>query len=110
MKMVSHRSATNPNVKMWGMHHIDAESGEVVGWLFNSWTERGVSPYLPVKLHWLAKDNNKLQRAILNFDSHTIDLCDDGEPEPYRETFIRSTVSVWEEEYMGEQLGRPHDS
>lgn len=89
---------------MSGHLFID-KSGAILGWLVNTWTERGIMPPLRPRMHWVSKDG-KLRRAFLQLDYMAVQpLNEDTEIEPQRAAFIRATIENWEQEYLKEKQG-----
>jgi hypothetical protein len=99
-KMVFSRSIVSPAISMSGNLFTDTRTEVILGWLVNSWTERGVMPPLLPRMHWIPKADGKFHRAILMLDYGALQPADeDTEIEPHRAAFIRSTLAIWEQEY-----------
>ena len=91
---------------MSGHLFADKSTGAILGWLVNTWTERGVMPPLRPKMHWLSSKDGKLRRAFLQLDYLAVQpLNEDNEIEPQRAAFIRSSLAIWEQEYSEGEKG-----
>lgn len=95
------RSTTRSGNSMWGTLHTD-ESGAMVGWVVDSWTERGATLPLQPQMHWVAKEDGKFYRMRFNIDFRSsIEVFgEDTDIEPKRAEFIRATLATWEREYL----------
>jgi len=99
-KMVFSRSIAAPAISMTGHLFTNKTDGAILGWLVNTWTERGVIPPLRPRMHWLPKQDGKLHQAILMLDYLALQPGnEDTDVEPHRAAFIRSTLAIWEQEY-----------
>jgi len=99
-KIVFSRSIVAPAISMTGHLFANKTDGALLGWLVNTWTERGITPPLQPRMHWFPKSDRKLHQAILVLDLTALQPGgEDTVVEPHREAFIRSTVALWEEEY-----------
>ena len=85
---------------MLGQLYMSVQTGAMLGWLVITRTERGVMPPLN-KMHWVWKEDGKLRGAIRQMDYNGAqNLDEDTEIEPHRAAFIRSTLALWEQEYL----------
>jgi hypothetical protein len=92
-------------ISMSGHFFSDKRSGALVGWLVNTWTERGVMPILHPELHWVSKEDGKIRRAMLKLDYLAVQpLDEDAGIEPERAAFIRENLANWEQEYLAEKV------
>jgi hypothetical protein len=104
------RHTVHPAITMWGVLHTNQLTGAVVGWTVDTWSERGVIPSLPPKMHWVPKKDGKPCRVLLNVDYRSSPEDIDGSAlevfgedikiEPERAAFIRATLAIWEQEYL----------
>ena len=100
-KQVFSRSIAAPAISMSGHLFADTRSGAILGWLVNSWTERGITPPLHPKMHWLPKEDDKFHHAMLKLDYLALEPHgEDTGIEPHRASFIRATLALWEQEYL----------
>ena len=100
-KMVFSRSIVAPAISMTGHLFATKTDGAILGWLVNTWTERGVIPPLRPRMHWVPKQDGKLHQAVLMLDYGALQPGgEDTDVEPHRAAYIRSTVALWEEEYL----------
>ncbi len=90
---------------MSGMLHADEKTGELVGWVVNTWSERGVEPSLLARMHWFPKNDGKLYHMQLNLTyPTTLEIfVEDTKIEARREAFIRVNAAVWETRYLDEK-------
>lgn len=99
-KLVFSKNIVAPAISMSG-HLFTDNAGAILGWLVNSWTERGIMPPLRPKMHWVSAKDGKLRRAFLQLDYLAVQpLNEDAEIEPHRSAFIRATLGNWEREYL----------
>jgi hypothetical protein len=105
-KMVFSRSIVAPAISMSGHLFADTRTGANLGWIVNSWTERGVVPPLLPRMHWIPKEGGKFHRAILMLDYRALQPADeDTGIEPRGASFISATLALWEQEYLEEKPG-----
>jgi hypothetical protein len=108
-RMIFSRSIVAPAISMSGHVYADTRTGAILGWLVNTWTERGITPPLLPRMHWIPKVDGKFHRAILMLDYGALQPADeDTEIEPHRAAFIRATLALWEQEHS--EGGTPGDS
>lgn len=82
-------------------HLFTDKGGTILGWLVNTWTERGIMPPLRPRMHWVSNKDGKLRRAMLQLDYLAVQpLNEDTEIEPHRAAFIRATIGNWGQEYL----------
>jgi hypothetical protein len=101
------RDTAHPAISMWGTLHTDQLTGAVVGWIVDTWSERGVMPPLLPKMYWVPKEDGKFYHMRLNVDNRSslAVFGVDTEIEPQRAAFIRATLAIWEQEYWQEKAG-----
>ena len=105
MKVLTRRTS-NGQISMWGTLHVSATGATRGGWLCDSWTEAGTSAahMLQPRVHWLDKKDNKFYVAHINISLGSIAELQIGpldmEIEPRRESFLRTTLAKWEDEYL----------
>lgn len=106
-KMVFSRIIVAQAISMSGHLYSNAQTGAILGWLVITWTERGVMPPLNPEMHWVSKEGGKIHRATLHLDYPALaqPLDEDTEIEPHRAVFIRSTLALWDQEYLEEKAG-----
>ena len=103
------RRISEGQISMWGTLHLNAQGGNLAGWLCDSWTEAGTSgaDVLLPRLHWLSKEDDRfhlVQLEIPNVGGTSIKLGPiDRDIEPRREAFMRATLAQWEDEYFSTQ-------
>jgi hypothetical protein len=103
-KMVFSRSIVAPAISMSGHLFADTRTGAALGWLVNTWTERGVMPPLNPKMHWVSNEDGKLRHAMMRLDYLALEPHGvDTEVEPHRAAFIRATLALWEQEHLEER-------
>ena len=109
MVPVLSRATTDHAGSMWGKLYEDTATGELAGWLVDSWTESHVTPpeHLSPKLHWVSKENGNfyhVRLSIGNFGSRdSMEVFDeDTKIEPQRAAFVRKMLERWEREYLEE--------
>jgi hypothetical protein len=102
---VRSRSTVHPTISMWATLHTNQLTGEVAGWIVDTWSERGVLPPFLPKMHWVPKEDSKFYNMKLNVDwrSSIVVFDEDKEIEPQRAAFIRATLATWEQEYLEEK-------
>ena len=90
---------------MWGTLHINRVGGKAVGWLVDTWTEKGVELRLRPRMHWVPREDGKFYRVHLTIDARSsITIAEeDTDIESYRAAFITSTLATWEQEWLEEQ-------
>src|SRR5580704_3202344 len=103
-KQILERSMTHPSMSMWGRLHAEHETGALLGWVVSSSSGPGVRPPLPPKIHWASKEDGKFYNMQRNLDpGNSIEVFDeDSEIELPRAAFIRETLGLWEQEYLGQ--------
>jgi len=100
------RRATVGQINMWGTLHLNTQGGRLAGWLCDSWTEAGASAadVLLPRLSWLSKEDDKFHIVKLDIPVAGPAFIHigpvDGKMEPRRESFLRVTLALWEEEYL----------
>jgi hypothetical protein len=104
IKRVFSRNARLGNLAMWGTLHASVRTGNIKGWLVDSWSERGW-PALNPKMHWVSFPDYKLRHVSLSIDvSSTMQVGpEDRDVEPQRLIFVRSTLTQWEQEWLEQQ-------
>jgi hypothetical protein len=102
-KVYSRRTIVG-TVSMWGTLHVTRLGGRVVGWIVDTWTERGVEPFLPPRMHWVPRDGkfyymrlNVGIRSSMEIGGEATDI------EPHRAAFIKATLALWEQEWLDEE-------
>ena len=101
IEQVYSRMMHKENLRMWGKLYVPQWGQPGGGWLIDSWAEG--APYWRPTMSWLDRNENKLQRAYLNFDTGAIQRVEDRDVEPERAKFIRETVEQWEKDWEREQ-------
>jgi hypothetical protein len=103
------RQISNGPISMWATLYLNTEGGKIAGWLCDAWTAAGTSgaERLPPRLHWLSREDNRFYRVALDIPvvgRSAMKLgAIDTEIEKRRETFIRATLALWENEYFTTQ-------
>jgi hypothetical protein len=102
---VETRSIASEAVTMWGMLHVSRPDGTVAGWLVNSWSTSN-EHRLPIRMHWVPKDDGKFYRVKLSLEPRLSILQreEDTDIESHRAAFITVTLALWEQEWMDAQL------
>jgi hypothetical protein len=103
------RRTTDGQISMWGTLHLNVQGGTLAGWLCDAWTEAGTSgaDVLMPRLHWLSKEDDqfhlvKLDIPVVGRAQITLGPVDKN-IEPRRESFMRTTLAQWENEYFTAQ-------
>ena len=104
-KILSRRTTVG-NISMWGTLHVSRPGGKVLGWLVDTWTEKGVEPHLLPRMHWVPRVDGKFYRVYLTVDARSSMTIaeEDTEIESYRAAFITATIGTWEQEWLNEQV------
>ena len=61
----------HPAITMWGALYTNEFTGAMVGWVVDTWSEKGIIPPLPPKMHWVPKEDGKFCRVRLPVDHHS---------------------------------------
>jgi hypothetical protein len=103
-QVVSHITVVG-TVSMWGKLFVGKHNGRILGWVVDTWTERGIEPHLRPKLHWISRADDKFYHMETSGDNRiaiTI-LDEDTEVELNRAVVIKDTLARWEGEWVREQ-------
>jgi hypothetical protein len=104
IETITSRSTTSGSIRIWGTLHARKPDGKLLGWTVNTWTERGISPHLPPKLHWVPRDGKlyHMHLSIDTFQKSTVVAGEATDIEPHRAAFIKATLGQWEQEWLEE--------
>jgi hypothetical protein len=105
MEQVQSRRAVVGTVSMWGKLFVGKHNGKVLGWMVDTWTERGIEPHLRPKLHWISRADDKFHHVETTGDNRiaiTI-LDEDTEVESNRAEVIKETLARWEDEWLKQE-------
>ena len=98
LKHVTSRSTVTDNKSMWGNMYTNPTTGDIDGWVVNTWTERGIYPPWMPKMHWVSKPSGKFFHMVLSGRALHI-LDEDTTIDANRAAFITKTISHWEKEW-----------